>query len=168
MNCSEIQQLIDRFMDGDLEPSARARFESHLKGCNDCRSEVHARQKAWQMLGELNEIEPAPDYLERFRRRIGDEIPWHRKWLDHFQSLFGRRWTWPALSTALVAMLVVAIISAGHFSKPGSNALIAAGNDVDMELLAHMELVEDYDIINELDLLSDLEVIEVLNGRNAS
>ena len=168
MNCNEIKQLLDRFVNGELDASDRTRFESHLKICSDCRFEVHAQKKAWQMLAELSEIEPAPDYLERFRRRVAAEAPWYQKLIGSVQSLFRRRWALPAFSTALATLLLVAIISSGYFSKPGPDGIIVVGNDIDMELLAHMELVEDYEIINELDLLSDLDVIEMLNGRSAS
>lgn len=168
MNCRELKQMIDRFVEDAVDASERRRAEKHLQACSDCNREVNEHRKVWLMLGEMKEIEPAPDYLERFRQLVDSEVSWYRELTENIRGLLGRRWALPAFCTALAALLVVAIVSLNNFPRLPSDGAITASNDIDVELLTHMELVEDYDIINELDLLSDLEFIERLDGRNAS
>ena len=168
MNCYELRQYVDRFVEGEIGASRRKRIERHLQTCSDCYAVVRVHQKLWMMLGEMNEIEPAPDYLERFRQRADTDAPWYLGLTETARAFFHRRWSIPAFSVAVAALLVAAVVSLTMFPQFPSDGSIAADSDIDMDLLTHMELVENFDIINEFELLSDLEVIEKLNGREAS
>lgn len=36
MNCNELVELVTAYLEGALDPDARARFEEHLNGCDGC------------------------------------------------------------------------------------------------------------------------------------
>jgi anti-sigma factor RsiW len=36
MNCNELVELVTAYLEGALDPGARARFEEHLHGCDGC------------------------------------------------------------------------------------------------------------------------------------
>ena len=45
MNCARVRQMLDAFIDGELDPATNADIEAHLGGCQDCarvRTERHA------------------------------------------------------------------------------------------------------------------------------
>ena len=45
MNCTRVRQMLDAFIDGELDPATNADIEAHLGGCQDCaraRTERHA------------------------------------------------------------------------------------------------------------------------------
>jgi anti-sigma factor RsiW len=168
MNCNEMKLYIDRFVEGEIDASRHKRIEGHLQTCSNCYAEVRVHQKLWAMLGEMNELEPAPDYLERFRQRAAAGVPWYLAIVENARAFFRRRWSVPAFSAAAAAVVVVAVVSLHLFPQLPSDGITTAGIDVDMDLLSHLELVENFDIINEFEFLSDLEIIEKLNGREAS
>jgi anti-sigma factor RsiW len=89
MNCS--QDLIEAYMDEELDPGPSASVEEHLLGCQTC-SEAHSRFRAQQ--ASIRSAAPyyaAPAQLERsvrdaLRQAVADEakpaassLPW--RWL---------------------------------------------------------------------------------------
>ncbi len=53
MNCNELVELVTAYLDGALDPDARARFEEHLLGCDGCASYL---QQFRTTVGALNAI----------------------------------------------------------------------------------------------------------------
>lgn len=40
LSCRELTELVGDYVDGDLDPGARLRFELHIDGCEPCRQYV--------------------------------------------------------------------------------------------------------------------------------
>jgi anti-sigma-K factor RskA len=168
MDCREIQKLVPVFLDGELEPSQQQRVETHLQTCAECRKEVQAVQKTWEMLGELDDIQPAPNYEARFWARISEQAPWHEKALNELRELFVNRRFIPALAAAGVILLVTFVTIYQYSQKPEKINLLAEFSDVDLDMVENFELVENYDLIHDIDFLSDLDIIDRLDEIDAS
>jgi anti-sigma factor RsiW len=48
MTCTAARELIESYLDGELDPSAKAEMEDHLMSCSSC-AETHARVRQLQM-----------------------------------------------------------------------------------------------------------------------
>lgn len=63
MNCRELSDFLMAYIEGDLEPIPRARFEKHLAECQPCGTYVDTFKKTIELGGSLceHDDEPAPD-----------------------------------------------------------------------------------------------------------
>lgn len=163
MDCHIIKPLIPAYLDHELNSDDQRRVAAHLGTCPDCRAEARAMEKSWEVLGELQEIEPHPGYIARFWRALDDRMPWYEKILKDLQTVFlQRRWV-PVLAGAVVIILVGGLVRYQFLQKPEAVLVLAELNAADLEMIANLEMAQDYEIIENMDFFSDLEVIEKLD-----
>ncbi len=73
MDCNRNREEIGAFVDGELEPAARAELESHLETCAACRELVAAERRLGEMFAALAPVAPSGDFDARFWARIARE-----------------------------------------------------------------------------------------------
>lgn len=68
MDCNELVELVTSYLDGSLDPDARARFDVHLTECDGCENYLQQFRATVDTLGRINEdtFDPA------FRARLLD------------------------------------------------------------------------------------------------
>jgi predicted anti-sigma-YlaC factor YlaD len=169
MTCSDIRNLLSLYTESALDEPERRRVAAHLAGCADCRRQAEVLSKSWEMLGELDEIEPNPFYISRFYARLAEQRAWYAPWADAFRNICARR----RLLTALAAACLVAVIGIGvvrvHLKDAEQEHFAAAHlNGLDPELFESFELAENLELINALEFLPDLEIIQALDAVEAS
>lgn len=75
MACSEMETLIDLYVDDTLPEEARARVERHAMTCADCAWRLRATEQARAHLRDAYSVEPAsPAFRERMAARLHDEF----------------------------------------------------------------------------------------------
>lgn len=163
MDCTDAHHLLPRHMDGELDEAERRRMEAHLDSCAACRREAEALTKSWEMLGELDEIEPNPFYVSRFFARVAEQTPRPAKLAGFLESLLAPRRLIPLLAAA---GLVIFITISAHQILHRTDTAVAENQlfEADPEMVESIEVAENFDLINELDFLSDLELIQGLDG----
>jgi len=71
LTCRELVELVTDYLEGSLPPTERARFESHLEGCDNCRRYLDQMRQTIHLMGCLSEesLEPQvkTDLLKIFR-----------------------------------------------------------------------------------------------------
>ncbi len=168
MNCQQTKKLIPVYLDDAVEAADRQQVAAHLSVCADCRAEAQAIEEAWELLAEIKEIEPDPNYRTRFWRSVNARMPWYAKIGRHFQPIFGqRRWV-PAMAGTAVVVMISVYAMFQFLQSPQLPAVLAELKDNDLEMVAHIDLVEDFESIADMDFFSDFDVIENLNGLEAS
>ena len=69
--CNELVEIVTDYLEGTMPPAERARFESHLQGCDGCRAYLEQMRMTIAAVGRLREeAVPAPAreaLLEAFR-----------------------------------------------------------------------------------------------------
>jgi anti-sigma factor RsiW len=55
ITCREMVELVSDYLEGQLDPRARERFEEHLAVCPDCREYVEQVRETVRALGRLPE-----------------------------------------------------------------------------------------------------------------
>lgn len=68
MECRELVELVTAYLDGSLDPEARARFDMHLLDCDGCENYLQQFRETVRTLGRIcdDEFDPA------FRNRLLD------------------------------------------------------------------------------------------------
>ena len=164
MDCHKIKKMIPLYLDHELSAADYQQVETHLQNCVDCQSEARAIQQTWDLLGEIKEVEPDPNYMSRFWRSVDAQMPWYAKIYENVQAVFlQRRWV-PALAGAVIVLLISTIATVQYLQKPHTVAVLAELDEAEMEMIANIDLAEHYELIHELDFFSDFEIIENLNG----
>jgi anti-sigma factor RsiW len=65
MNCSELENRIDDYLDGELDPSAAAAVETHVKGCERCATAMSRARLLGRALADYPVAPPADGFSER-------------------------------------------------------------------------------------------------------
>ena len=168
MTCQETKKLIPVYLDNELEAVDRQRVEDHLQTCADCRAEMRAIEKSWELLGTIETIKPDSNYRVRFWQSVDARQPWPAIILQRIQSLFWQQRWIPVAAAAAMVMLVGIITAHKYLQKPQLPAVLAALDETELEMVDNIDLIEDFEIIEDMDFFSDLEIIEQINGRETS
>ncbi len=79
LSCRELVELVTEYLEGDLDPAMRARFEAHLESCPGCRDYLSQMRHTIRMLGRLPEESIAPEaeetLLKAFRNWKAGQTP---------------------------------------------------------------------------------------------
>jgi mycothiol system anti-sigma-R factor len=74
--CSNNQNLLHAYLDGELDLAHSIEFENHLKSCPECSSDFDAQQAMRTSLRAANLYERAPDSLKaKIRAQLPREMP---------------------------------------------------------------------------------------------
>lgn len=55
MNCSEFRQMLDAYIDGELDENQRKAFAAHAEKCDDCREQMRAAEQLRDILSQMDE-----------------------------------------------------------------------------------------------------------------
>jgi anti-sigma factor RsiW len=159
MNDAHVDEWLIDHVRGELDPADRARVDTHLSTCEECRA---SRERFSALMRELAGTAPAPPPIhwgayraqlrERLERRTGGES--------------GGLWAWvarplPALVAAgLVALLVMTGLPAGVRTPDPlalDNTILATQLDMiaRLDVVQQLDLLEDFNVIGELDELPE-------------
>lgn len=70
MKCSKVKDLIDAYIDNNLEPEMMNIVKEHLLTCNDCQDEVTFFEKYQGVIASLEKVAAPDDFLEKVHQRI--------------------------------------------------------------------------------------------------
>lgn len=74
MNCSEVQDLIPRYLNGELDDDIRRQVEKHISGCPDCRTEVEQERSLGRVLGQSASDDPPDEYWNDYNAKVRSRI----------------------------------------------------------------------------------------------
>lgn len=149
MNCTDVQNAIYVYLDGEFAAPEEAEFRAHLEACPSCRALAGQERSFLRDLRGALETPRAPEGL---RERVDNALdvtpaPWL---LAELRELGPRRsrWRWAApmmAAAAAAAILVFAMSSAGQDRAPVVQEAIAAHqNALPMEVRGSAERVRAF------------------------
>jgi len=68
MTCDLARDLVEPYVDGDLEPAEAERLRAHLESCRACSAELALAQRIQTELRALPQLDCPPEIVERVRR----------------------------------------------------------------------------------------------------
>ena len=81
MNCDEIAELLDGYVDDELPPDQRAAVEAHLAGCGACRTQCDDLAGLKEDLAMITFREPTDAELDRYWQRVYNRLERGIGWL---------------------------------------------------------------------------------------
>jgi hypothetical protein len=72
MRCHELREQLSAYIDGMLDSSLVEQVEEHIASCAECRTEYEDLKAAVEMVRELPEVVPPPEFHANLRQRLRD------------------------------------------------------------------------------------------------
>jgi anti-sigma factor RsiW len=142
------QDDLTAYLDGALDPGARAQVEAHLAGCAACRAERDRLAATLALLGRLPPAPaPSPSFEARFEARLAAARAERR---ERRALLDGLRWRWLAPGLAAAAMAATAVVVARD------------GRAREVALADHLELMEEYEAVASVGAVESADDVQVV------
>ena len=140
MNCEEATNLMDGYLDGELDPITSQIIEQHLRECPKCDQAYKIHGSLIHAIGNATPYYKAPAELrERIQSSLRDEIAElpTRDVARDTQPLFPRRqprprailwetsWNWLALAAAIIFAAIIALTFVPRLQRPEADQLLA-------------------------------------------
>lgn len=149
MDCQQLQQSIDDYLDGVLPAGEHGLVESHLGGCTDCQAQLSQIQALRHALRKL----PVPPPSADFTRRV---LASARQSRQRRQRLGG------GLATALAASLVIWVgitLFQPSSNSPGIEAIVMGVSDT-REVKLVFNAPENFQQVSlQLELSGNIELV---------
>ncbi len=124
MDCQQIEQLIDSYLDGELDLKQEAEFHAHLDGCNECRQQLQQAEEIMAGLKRVTVPPMTPGFAEGAVRQASSQI----KQRPHRGAFIA------GFSSAAVAGIALLFVVAG---------LLPNGNNVNTNTLPEVMISVD-------------------------
>ena len=140
MNCEEIKNLMDAYLDGELDPVTSQKVEQHLRDCGVCEQAHEVETAMARAISQTAPYYKAPlELRERIqvslREAIGATIsrgsaedgplPVRRPEAVQRGIFFDMPWNWLALAAAIVFVAIVASSLLPRLRQPGADQFLA-------------------------------------------
>jgi mycothiol system anti-sigma-R factor len=140
VNCDEIKNLMDAYLDGELDPITSQKVEQHLRDCPKCEQAYEVETAMAHAISQGAPYYKAPPELREriqvsLREAIGvptsrgatgeDLLPARRPEAVRRGVFFDMPWNWLALAAAIVLAAIVASSFLSRLRQPGVDQFLA-------------------------------------------
>ena len=140
MNCEEIKNLMDAYLDGELDPITSQKVEQHLRDCPKCEQAYEVETAMAHAISRAAPYYKAPPELREriqvsLREAIGvtisrgaaaeDPLPVRRPEAVRRGVFFDMPWNWLALAAAIAVAAIVASSFLPRLRQPGADQFLA-------------------------------------------
>jgi mycothiol system anti-sigma-R factor len=140
VNCEEIKNLMDAYLDGELDPVTSQKAEEHLRGCPKCEQAYGVETAMAHAISQAAPYYKAPlELRERIQvslreaigapaRRVApadDSFPVRRPEAVRRAVFFDKPWNWLALAAAIALAAIVASSFLPRPRQPGAEQFLA-------------------------------------------
>jgi mycothiol system anti-sigma-R factor len=140
VNCQEIKNLMDAYLDGELDPVTSQRAEEHLRDCPKCEQAYEVETAMAHAIGQAAPYYKAPPELREriqvsLREAIGAPASRAATAPDSFRVrrpeavrrgvFFDMPWNWLALAAAIAVAAIVASSFLPKLWQPGAEPFLA-------------------------------------------
>ena len=136
MNCEEAINLMDGYLDGELDPITNQEIERHLRDCRSCEQAYEAQRAVVRAIGSAAPYYKAPAELrQRIQSSLQNEIGAKatRNGTRGSQVLRTRErsilpeipWNWLALAAAIILVAIIASSLSPRLRAPGGDQFLA-------------------------------------------
>jgi mycothiol system anti-sigma-R factor len=140
MNCEEAINLIDGYLDGELDPITNQEIERHLRDCPACEQAYKTQRALVRTIGSAAPYYKAPAELrQRIQSSLRDEIDLKarhnvtrrnqilgtRQEAGGRTVLFGAPWNWLALAATIILAAIIVSNLLPRSQRPGGDQFLA-------------------------------------------
>jgi anti-sigma factor RsiW len=140
MNCEEATELMDGYLDGELDPITNQAIERHLRDCPTCERTCETHRSLIRAIGNATPYYKAPAGLrERIQSSLREEMAgqrtrnlapdaqplFSRKRPESRRVLLGTPWNWLGLAAAIIFAAIIALNLVPRWQRPGADQFLA-------------------------------------------
>jgi len=140
MNCEQATDLMDGYLDGELDPITNQAIEQHLRDCRNCDQRYTANRTLIRAINSAIPYHKAPVELrERIQSSLREEIAERptrnvapdaqpviaKEQREPRSVLFGTSWNWLALAASIVFVAIIAWNLVPRLQRPGAEQFLA-------------------------------------------
>ena len=140
MNCEEIKNLMDAYLDGELDPITSQKVEQHLRDCPKCEQAYEVETAMAHAIGKAAPYYKAPlELRERIQVSLretigastsrgaagGGSLPVRRPEAVGRSVFFDMPWNWLAVAAAIVLAAIVASSFLPRLRQGGADQFLA-------------------------------------------
>jgi anti-sigma factor RsiW len=140
MNCEQCKNLMDGYLDRELDPITNQKIEQHLRDCGNCDQAYKAHGSLIRAIGNATPYFKAPAALrKRIQSSLREEIAerplrnvardsqvlFRRRWPELRTILFGTPWSGLALAAAIVFAAIITFNLMSRLQRPGNDQFLA-------------------------------------------
>src|SRR6266496_869659 len=125
MNCEQCKNLMDGYLDRELDPITNQEIEQHLRDCRNCdgapyyKASATLRERIQSSLRQEIAKEPVRNVVEDSPSLFSARPRWTRT------VSFGTPWSRLALAAAIVFAAVIAFNLMSRLQRPGNDQFLA-------------------------------------------
>ena len=121
LNCSEAEELLDLYLDQELDPPTKEKCEQHLCHCPRCSELLKLREQEREtIINGFPVPKPTPALSKQIMEKIANpaqnRTPSKNSWL--------KKWMVPLAAACLLVLVIYGAFSQGIFSPPQDTMLI--------------------------------------------
>ena len=140
MNCEQATELMDGYLDGELDPITSQAIEQHLRDCHNCEQAYKAHTALSHAISRGAPYYKAPTGLrERIQSSLREEIaeqparniardtqpPFPRSQPRPRAILWETSWNWLALAAAIIFAAIIALTLMPRLQRPEADQFLA-------------------------------------------
>jgi anti-sigma factor RsiW len=157
-NKCPFSEKLSLYIDGELTNEGSERIRRHLQACSACENELNRFQSVNQMVEEIKNIEPSPNFERAFWKKINSlKEKKKKRWSLKDFGLWRLR---PILAGATV-VATIAMAAILYVEKGASK-----WNPVELAIAKDLQFYSDLDMVSQLDLLENWDGIMSLSEQN--
>lgn len=149
------------FLDAELSGALTSQIKAHLDRCAVCSKELAILKKSWALLDNLEDIEPSPDFSNRFYKRLAEKESRREVRVFGFPKP-ALNWA-PALVTAVILLFFINIyLNVRTYSVKKAQFVVSGGGS--SETNEEKEIIENLELLEYLEMFEDLDILEAQEG----
>lgn len=125
MKCENDKEQITLWINNEMTEAERNAFELHLAECAQCRQELKAEQRIWNMMNEMSAPQPSTDMPVRFQAMLEEYKESQRPRTNSVSGFIGKlRQLWtlqPGMQLAYTVILIVVGLGFGYLLNRGNS-----------------------------------------------
>jgi predicted anti-sigma-YlaC factor YlaD len=109
MRCETVKELLEAYVEGELDESIQEELEAHIADCQLCKQELALARIIPRLICSLATPPVPEDIIPSTLKRLHETPAVRRQWLRVFGALISRRWQFVAVSSFLLLIILFGI-----------------------------------------------------------
>lgn len=118
MRCEEVKELLEAYVESELDESQLKAVQAHISSCESCKQELALTQAIPRLVSSL-QTPPVPEDIIPNALRIINETPTTQwEWLRSFGAFLSGKWRFAAIACSLIIISLFSISYYREYRQP--------------------------------------------------
>ena len=109
MRCEAVKDLLEAYVEGELDGSELRSVESHISGCELCKKELALTRSMPRLVKSLSTPPVPEDIISNTLERLNETSAARWQWLREYRAFLSGKWKFAAVASLLLAVVLFGI-----------------------------------------------------------